>query len=104
DMGDQLDVVAELDTFTHDAIGPDLDVRADLGLAVDDRARVDDRHQPSSMIMAVKVASATWVSSTLASASNFQTERRRCFLRMNTLSWSPGTTGRRKRAFSTDMK
>ena len=56
------------------------------------------------MILADMVAWATIVPSTVASPANFQMLSFLCSLLTFTCSWSPGTTGRRKRACSIAMK
>ena len=59
DVRNELDFVTELDIWTHDAIGADLNVGPDLRTRFDDRRSVNEGHQLSSRIMAANVASAT---------------------------------------------
>jgi hypothetical protein len=103
---DQLDALAELDLGADHAERPDHRGGGERGARLDDGRRMDLRHTVAqlSRIIAAKVASATSLSPTVARASNFHTMPRWRWQVTGTRMTSPGTTGRRKRALSIDMK
>ena len=84
-----------------DGEGSDRDVVGNLGIRRDDRARIDQGLTSGATII---VAEQTSPPSTSATVVNFQMPR---IARSNvafSASWSPGTTGRRKRAPSMPTK
>src|SRR3569623_719108 len=72
---------------------PDVDIRRQLGLGVDDRARVDQT--TISLRAHMRSALATTRPSTLTSPLNFQMPRTARVSRTSKIKCSPGTTGRR---------
>src|SRR5690348_1751121 len=98
----QLRAVADGDFPFQHAIGADLDIAAERNIFSNDGGGVNGHRY--STIMAQTRASATSVSSTVASQRNFHTLRRLCSLTTRMRTQSPGPTGLRKRASSMDMK
>ena len=93
--------VADLDAGADDGERADHDAFADLRIRRNDRARIDQGLTSGATIM---VADATSWPSTSATVVNFQMPRiARSKVAFST-SWSPGTTGRRKRAPSMPTK
>ena len=103
DMTVQNHVRAQIHMGPDHAVRPDFDPLAEPRLWIDDGGGVNLGHQ-SSMIMAVKRASAMSTPSTRAWPLNFQTLPRRRVLVTWIWSLSPGTTGLRNRQSSMDMK
>src|SRR5262249_51543112 len=82
-------------------VGADLDVRRELRVGRDDGSRADAAHCPGATIISALGASwpATW-----ATVENFQMPRSERSSVAFRISWSPGSTGRRKRALSMPTK
>src|SRR5450830_10021 len=107
--------VADDDVRTHDRVRADLDALAQLGFGVDDGAGVDGCHAclrcgdydaASAVLRMVHISSAstaTWPS-TLPTALYFQMPREVRRISTSIFSWSPGPTGRLKRALSMPTK
>src|SRR2546423_13882723 len=86
---------------TYDAEGPDADVGRELGLARDDRARIDHLEASGATIIS---ACATSCAPTEAAVEERQIPLRvRCSC-AGSISWSPGTARRRERALSMPTK
>ena len=93
--------LADLDAVADDRVGPDLDALCNAGLGGNYRARVDHDLTSGATII---VADATSLPSTSAIVENFQMPRiARSSVAFRT-SWSPGSTGLRKRAPSMPTK
>src|SRR5436190_11516723 len=97
---------ADANAGAHDAVGADFDVAGQLRAGLDDRRRVNARHAPYSTARTAHInAASTAVSpSTLARAWNLKIID---FMRSSVTSriiWSPGSTGRLKRAESMPAK
>jgi hypothetical protein len=95
----QPDAGPEQDLRPDHAVGADHDVAGQLRPGIHDSGRMNVRHAPQrSMILALITASAARRSSTVAAPVNFHTPSFCCCLSTLMRNWSPGTTGRRKRA------
>src|SRR6185369_9243090 len=79
----------------------DLDVRRELRVRRDERGGMNAAHCPGATIISALVAS--WPS-TSATVENFQMPRSERSSVAFRISWSPGSTGRRKRALSMPTK
>src|SRR5205085_5377305 len=93
---------ADGDARSDDDVRSDADVAGDHGVAADLRARID--HFGLSVITLSSSASATSLPSTFASPRTLIVVARFARTVISMISWSPGTTGRRKRALSTPPK
>src|SRR5262249_55588392 len=90
-----------------DGVGRDLDVRVELGARCDVGGRVDPLRAHSftrRVSVSVNPASAVTWPSTRATHRIFHIGRRRLTSVASSTSWSPGNTGRRKRALSTPVR
>ena len=104
DMGLQNTAVTELDFPADMAERPDFYAFAERRTLFDNGVRVYGARHHSPWIIALYSASATRIPSTLASPRNRHTAPRWRRTATSTRTWSPGTTGRRKRALSIVMK
>src|SRR5271169_1512077 len=94
---------ADLDMLADDGIGADCDIIRQSGIGVDERRWMYYRHYLSFIVHMISASAATWPS-TSATARNFHSPR---MLRVGVtlrINWSPGTTGRLKRAPSMPTK
>src|SRR6516165_870000 len=87
----------DLHLWANDAEGTDRHIRREPRLGGDDGARVDHLPVSGATIMSAWATSASPTSATVAKRQMPLSDRSSCALSSN---WSPGTTGRRKRALS----
>src|SRR5713226_7030870 len=107
--------LAELDVFANHRISAHANACAEFRAGRDNRLFVNLRRThflgssalgaaARSTILHISVASAASCPSTVARPSNLQKSPRQEITFISTFNWSPGTTGRRKRAPSTATK
>src|SRR6202047_2887494 len=107
--------IPELYFFAYDGVGTNVHPRTELCAGLHRRLQMDVRRfhflgssgfaaGSRSTILHIKVASAASCPSTVARPSSLQKSPRQEITFISTFNWSPGTTGRRKRAPSTATK
>src|SRR5690606_17540681 len=102
DMGPDDRTLADFHIGAHNAPRTDDNIVGQLGAGVDDGARVNQTHSlRSAQIIS---AEQTSLPSTLAVHSNFQMLRLLLRYLACSTSWSPGSTGERKRSLSEPTK
>src|SRR5262249_53765618 len=92
--------LSDLDVLPDDAVGPHRDARRELRAGVYHRGRMDHR----SRLVHISLLSATSASPTRACPLYFQMPRMLRSIATSSSSWSPGNTGRLKRASSIPTK
>src|SRR5579884_265821 len=103
-MGMHNTAVTQLDLVADIGVGADLDLRSETRTRRDRGPRIDPGHALRSTILHIRIASAASSVFTVAVPESLQKVPRQFSTLTSIRSWSPGTTGLRKRAPSMATK